>query len=123
MGIAAAAIAHASVARGQGGPSDLQRFMAHHPPSFRGGGDPMVVDHWFRQVEKVLEAMGITSDATRIRLATFKLEGESQICWEWVKTSRDIEVMTWAEFHELFMAKYFLATARHVKAQKFLELK
>ena len=31
--------------------------------------------------------------------------------------------MTWAEFHGLFMTKYFLATARHVKAQEFLELK
>ena len=31
--------------------------------------------------------------------------------------------MTWAEFHELFMGKYFLATTRHAKAQEFLELK
>ena len=30
----------------------------------------MVADHWFMQIEKVLEAMEITSDATRIRLAT-----------------------------------------------------
>ena len=37
----------------------------------------MVVDHWFRQVEGILEAMEITFDATRIRLATFWLEGES----------------------------------------------
>ena len=43
--------------------------------------------------------------------------------WDWVKTSRDLEARTWAEFHELFMGKYFLATARHVKAQEFLELK
>ena len=31
--------------------------------------------------------------------------------------------MTWAEFHELFMGKYFPATTRHAKAQEFLELK
>ena len=31
--------------------------------------------------------------------------------------------MTWAEFHELFMGKYFSATARHTKTQEFLELK
>ena len=31
--------------------------------------------------------------------------------------------MTWAEFHDLFMGKYFPDTARHVKAQEFLELK
>ena len=31
--------------------------------------------------------------------------------------------MTWEEFHELFMGKYFLASARHAKAREFLELK
>ena len=31
--------------------------------------------------------------------------------------------MTWAEFHDLFMGKYFPNTARHGKAQEFLELK
>ena len=54
----------------------------------------MVADHWFRQVERILEAMEITSDAMRIRLATFRLEGESQIWWDWVKVSRDLEAMT-----------------------------
>ena len=119
----AAAIAHASAVGSQGGPSNLQRFRAHHPSIFTGGGDPMVADHWFMQVEKVLEAMEITSDTTRIRLAAFQLEGEAQVWWNWAKTSRDLEAMTWAEFHDLFMGKYFSATVRHAKAQEFLELK
>ena len=71
VGVAAAAIAQASIAGGQGGPSNLQRFIAHHPSTFTGGGDPMVTDHWFIQIENVLEAMEITSDTTRIRLAAF----------------------------------------------------
>ena len=54
IGIAATAIAQTNAARSQGGPSNLQRFRAHHPPTFTGGGDPMVTDHWFMQVEKVL---------------------------------------------------------------------
>ena len=83
----------------------------------------MVADHWFRQVERILEAMEITSDATRIKLATFRLEGESQIWWKWVRVSRDPETMTWGEFKELFMGKFFQATARHAKAGEFLELK
>ena len=45
----------------------------------QGGGDPMVADHWFRQIENVLEAMDITSDAAKIRLVAFQLEGESQV--------------------------------------------
>ena len=40
--------AQASVTVSQGGPSYLQRFKAHHPPTFKGGGDPMVANHWFR---------------------------------------------------------------------------
>ena len=43
--------------------------------------------------------------------------------WDWVNTSRDLEAMTWAEFHGLYMSKYFPATAKHAKAQEFLELK
>ena len=123
VGIAAAAIAQAGIAGSQGGPSNLQRFRAHHPPTFTGGGDLMVVGHWFMQIEKVLEAMKITSDMTRIRLAAFHLEGEAQVWWRWARTSRDLKAMTWAEFQELFVGKYFPDTARHAKAQEFLELK
>ena len=47
MGAAAAAIAQAGAVGGQGGPNNLQRFMAHHPPAFRGGRDPMVANHRF----------------------------------------------------------------------------
>ena len=91
MGTTFTTIAKTSAAGGQEGPSDLQRFRAHHSPTFRGGGDLVVADHWFRQVKRVLEAMEITSDVTRICLATFLLEGESQVLWDLVKTSRDWE--------------------------------
>ena len=79
VGIIAAAITQAGIAGRQEDPSNLQRFRAHHPPTFTRGGDPMVADHWFMQIEKVLEAMEITSDATRIRLAAFQLEAEAQV--------------------------------------------
>ena len=89
VGVAAAAIAQASIAGSQGDPSNPQRFRTHRPPTFTGGGDPMVADHWFMQIEKVLEDIEITSDATRIRLAAFQLESEAQIWWKWARTSRD----------------------------------
>ena len=71
VSVAEATIAQARIAGSQGDPSNPQRFRMHHPPTFTGGGDPMVADHWFMQIEKVLEAMEITSDVTRIRLAAF----------------------------------------------------
>ena len=75
------------------------------------------------QIENVLEAMEITSDTTTIRLAAFQLEGEAQVWLRWARTFRELEAMTWAEFQELFMGKYFPEIARHAKAQEFLELK
>ena len=71
IGSTAAAIAQAGMASRQGDPSNLQRFRTYHPPTFIGGRDLMVVNHWFMQNEKVLEAMEIISDATQIRLAAF----------------------------------------------------
>ena len=98
VGIAAAAIAQASIAGSQGGPSNLQRFRAHHPPTFTGGGDLIVTDHWFIQIEKVLDAMEITSNTTRIRLDVFQLESEAQILLKWAWTSRDLRGAFVCEF-------------------------
>ena len=63
MGAAVSTIARVNAAGGQGGSSNLQRFKAHHPPTFMGGGDLMVADHLFQQIENILEAMEITFDA------------------------------------------------------------
>ena len=67
--------------------------------------------------------MAITSNATQIRLASFHLEGEAQVWWRWARASRDLEALTWAEFQELFMGKYFPEIAKHAKAKEFLELR
>ena len=121
--VADATIAQASATAGQKGLSNHQRFKAHHPPTFRGGGDPIIADNWFHQVEKILEAMEIISDDTKIKLASFQLEGESQIWWDWVKASRDLKEMTWEEYREFFMSNFFPASARHAKSREFLELR
>ena len=54
VAITANAIAQAGIVGRQEDPSNLQRFRTYHPPTFTGGRDPMVVDHWFMQNEKVL---------------------------------------------------------------------
>ena len=98
VGVVAAAIAQASMAGRQEGPSNLQRFRAHHHPTFTGGGDSMVADHWFMQIKNVLEDMKITSDTTRIRLAAFQLESEAKIWWKRARTSWDLRGAFVCEF-------------------------
>ena len=67
--------------------------------------------------------MEITSNATRMRLVAFQLEGKSLVWWDLVKASRNLEAMRWEEFRELFMDKYFPESARYAKTREFLELK
>ena len=98
VGITANAIAQAGIAGRLEDPSNLQRFRAHHPPTFAGGGNPMVTDHWFIQIEKVLEVMEITFDTTRIRLAVFQLESEAHIWCKWARISRDLRGAVVCEF-------------------------
>ena len=59
--------------------------------------------------------MEITSNATKM-----KLEGESQVWWDWIKASRDLKAIAWEEFCRICMEKYFPAFARQAKAQEFL---
>ena len=46
LGITANAIAHAGIASRQEDPSNLQRFRAHHPPTFTGGGGGGGIQWW-----------------------------------------------------------------------------
>ena len=39
-----------------------------------------------------------------------------------MKNSRDWEAVTWADFQELFMSKFFSTMARYAKAREFLRL-
>ena len=58
VGITAAAIAQDGITGRQEDPNNLQRFRTHHPSTFTGGGDPMVVDHWFMQIEEDVKGYG-----------------------------------------------------------------
>ena len=54
--IAQASVVDTSIARtnatvGQGGMSNLQRFQAHHPPTYMGGGDSMVMTDLAIEIE------------------------------------------------------------------------
>ena len=46
VGIAAATVAQASAVGSQGGPSNLQRFRAHHPTTFTWGGGGGEIRWW-----------------------------------------------------------------------------
>ena len=59
-------------ARDQGAMMNLERFKKLGLPTFQGTVDPMVVEAWLKQMEKIFVAMGCNDDQ-RVILATFVL--------------------------------------------------
>ncbi|CAK9147644.1 unnamed protein product, partial [Ilex paraguariensis] len=46
----------------------LKEFGRQNPSVFNGEPNPTVVENWIRQIEKILDAMGIRSNGTKVTL-------------------------------------------------------
>ena len=68
------------------------------------------------------ECVGIQGDADRVDLATYQLEGEADNWLNMIKDTRNTANMTWAQFEELFLEKYFPMTVKEDMIQEFLSL-
>ena len=71
----------------------------------------MVADHWFMQVEKVLEAMKITSDATKIRLVTPQFFGGHFFFFFFLYKSSMYFSFTYPKDMKLYCSNIFLQNA------------
>lgn len=81
-----------------------------------------MAENWLRQIEKMLDTLGITEDADRIALAIFELDDEADHWWELIKNTCDITDTSWDQFKELFLNKYFPTTVHQEQVRKFQNL-
>ncbi|XP_028100489.1 uncharacterized protein LOC114299855 [Camellia sinensis] len=56
-------------------------------------------------------------------MAAFQVEGEADHWWEMIKGTQQVETLTWRQFEDLFMEKYFSNSLRQEMIQEFLQLK
>ncbi|XP_028106501.1 uncharacterized protein LOC114305596 [Camellia sinensis] len=66
--------------------------------------------------------MGITEAADRIALAVFELDDGADHWWELIKNTRDVASLSWNQFRELFLNKYFPSTIRQERVKEFQNL-
>ncbi|XP_057975968.1 uncharacterized protein LOC131163390 [Malania oleifera] len=96
-----------------------------NPPTFLEGADPVVIENWMQEIEKVLAVLHCTNEQ-RVLYATYKLIGKAERWWtttKLLKEQRPIPVaMTWSRFREVFFDRYFFATVRKAKVVEFLNL-
>ena len=85
----------------------ITEFCKLSPPTFTGEGDPILAKKWEEQIVKHLDALEVTDDVTRIRLATFQFRDSAETWWRSVRDTRDVGKMKWKEFSQLFMDRFF----------------
>ncbi|XP_028096071.1 uncharacterized protein LOC114295985 [Camellia sinensis] len=100
----------------------FSEFQKQKPPKFTGIPDPKIAKNWLRQIEKMLDTMGITDAADRIALAIFELDDEADHWWELIKNTRDVASLSWNQFRELFLNKYFPSTIYRERVKEFQNL-
>ncbi|KAI3909532.1 hypothetical protein MKW98_013949 [Papaver atlanticum] len=88
--------------------NQLDKFVRLKPPSFEGSTDPLVVDKWKEDIEKIFVAMRCTP-VQRQQLANTAI-------------GLDENALIYAAFCERFDTRYFPATVRHRKIKEFFDL-
>ena len=89
-----------------------------HPPIFKGEADPQGVESWLKKLTKIFDAMQIT-DERRLTLVPYILEDEVDFWWDMVTRTEDVDQMSWEDFKELFLAKYFPEVEREARREEF----
>ncbi|XP_057981297.1 uncharacterized protein LOC131166739 [Malania oleifera] len=103
----------------------IDQFTHLKPSTFEGGTDLIKAETWMQEMEKILVVLNCTEEQ-KVLFATFKLTREAKQWWHAVKLLEEQQavpiVMTWGHFKQVFYDRYFPATTRNVKADKFFNL-
>ncbi|KAI3969152.1 hypothetical protein MKW92_029520 [Papaver armeniacum] len=99
----------------------LEKFIKLKPPVFEGSTDPLVVDKWKEDINKIFVAMRC-KQVQRQQLAVFQLSGEARKWWNNASICLNLDTLTYIQFCERLDARYFPATVRDKKINEFAEV-
>ncbi|KAF3445923.1 hypothetical protein FNV43_RR11100 [Rhamnella rubrinervis] len=102
----------------------VEQFKQFHPIEFDSSINHLIVENWFRELEKVLMLMDFT-EAQKVVCASFMLKEEARHWWDMVKRAYHTEQnpMVWIQYKTLFLAKFFPLLKQKEKEAEFLSLK
>ncbi|XP_022854046.1 uncharacterized protein LOC111375453 [Olea europaea var. sylvestris] len=105
--------------------SVVEQFRRYKPSTFDSNSKPLVVKEWIRGLERIFRHIACT-DAQKVLCAEFMLIGAASHWWESVSRTRIEEQqcnLTWEQFKDEVMAKYFPQALRDFKESEFLQLR
>ncbi|XP_026383725.1 putative uncharacterized protein DDB_G0271606 [Papaver somniferum] len=99
----------------------IKEFQSLKPPVFRGSSDISIAEEWFHEIEKKLGLMRLT-DEERIILSTSMLKGEASHWWDINRDTIVDEGMTWRQFEDSFLERYYPFSDRNLKKIELMRL-
>lgn len=100
----------------------MNKFCKRRPPVFHNEPNSTLVEAWLKEIKVILSTLGVNQDNHGVALAAYQLEGEARHQWEVIEVTYNIETITFKEFENIFLDKYFLAPVKQVKIQEFQNL-
>ncbi|XP_028113423.1 uncharacterized protein LOC114311465 [Camellia sinensis] len=97
-----------------------QKFNKMRPPTFLGGIEPLKVETWMLEIEKLFEVF-TCSETQKVLLATYTLKEDARHWWMLIRN--DSGTMTWSQFRDVFYEKYFPQCFRDRRVAEFEQLK
>lgn len=103
----------------------LKDFQRYKPPTFDGGKmDPVAAEVWLEAVETAFIYMKCPPEY-QVHCGTYMLKGEAHFWWKGAQRAITPEegYISWNQFKEAYLCKYYPVVARHKCQTAFLELK
>ena len=100
----------------------LAKFKKFAPEPFKEATDSNDAEEWLEELDGILETLKI-EDEERMLYTESLLQGEARIWWKMEKKKRDKDELSWKEFQEIFLQRYFPTSECEKRELAFLYLK
>ncbi|XP_010666250.2 uncharacterized protein LOC104883423 [Beta vulgaris subsp. vulgaris] len=105
-----------------GGQSVFDRFDRHRPPTYEGATDPVILESWLREMEKMFAATGCPA-AEMVPIGTYYLKMEADNWWSTIRAScMATPDFGWAQFVAKLKERFYPDELRWQKQEEFLLL-
>lgn len=102
--------------------SVFDRFDRHRPPTYEGVADPVILEDWLREMEKLFDATGCPDDE-KVAIGSYYLKREADNWWSMVKAEcLATPNFGWGQFSTKLKERFYPAELRWLKREEFLSL-
>ncbi|MQM11345.1 hypothetical protein Taro_044252, partial [Colocasia esculenta] len=103
----------------------VEIFLRLQPPTYLGGPNPDIAEHWVHEIERVFTTMRCPA-TDKVVLAAYQLRGFALEWWrlkmQTTFAGRTEEAIAWSEFLDVFNDTFIPIQVQQVKREQFQTL-